>query len=51
MKDLNYKIKCIRMDERTWEKLKGKRKESGLSWNLFLLKLVEKNKKFSTDKI
>lgn len=42
MKDLEYKIKCIRMDERTWEKLKEKRMQSGKSWNLFLVELLKK---------
>ncbi len=41
-KDLEYKGKCIRMDERTWKKLKEKRIRSGLSWNKFLLDLIEK---------
>jgi hypothetical protein len=31
------------MDERTWKSLKEKRKQSNLSWNLFLLKLIEKH--------
>ena len=32
------------MDERTWEKLKEKRKKSGKSWNLYILSLIETNK-------
>lgn len=47
MKDIKYKIKGIRMNEKTWEKLKKERKRSKLSWNLFLvdmLKLYEKRK-------
>tara|TARA_R110000868_G_scaffold322442_1_gene583370 strand:+ start:275 stop:409 length:135 start_codon:yes stop_codon:yes gene_type:complete len=44
MRDIKYKIKGIRMDERTWDKLKDKRKRSGLSWNLFLVKLLENKK-------
>lgn len=44
MKDLEYKNKTIRMDERTWIKLKDKRKRSGLSWNRFLLKLLDNKK-------
>lgn len=32
------------MNEETWEKLKDKRKESGMSWNLFLLKLIKEKK-------
>ncbi len=42
MRDKQYKIKCIRMDEETWEKLKEKRKKSKLSWNLYLLELLNK---------
>lgn len=30
------------MDEETWEKLKEKRKKSKLSWNLYLIELVNK---------
>ena len=48
MKELHYKIKTIRMDERTWEKLKDKRKKSGNSWNLYILDLIEKKKQLST---
>lgn len=36
------------MDDKTWENLKKKRKQSQLSWNLFLLDLLtnyEKKKK------
>jgi hypothetical protein len=44
MRDIKYKIKGIRMNDETWNKLKDKRKKSGLSWNLFLLKLLEKQK-------
>jgi len=42
MKNLKYKGKCIKMDERTWKTLKEKRKKSGLSWNRFLLELIKK---------
>lgn len=42
MKDVKYKIKCIRMHEETWKKLKEKRQKSNLSWNRFLLKLLDK---------
>ena len=42
MRDIKYKIKGIRMNEETWLLLKDKRKKSGLSWNLFLLKLLTK---------
>ncbi len=31
------------MSEKTWQILKEKRKRSGLSWNLFLVKLLEKD--------
>lgn len=39
-KKIKYKGKCIKMDERTWEALKKKRKQSGLSWNRFLLEML-----------
>ena len=42
MRDLEYKIKTIRMSEETWENLKKKRKKSKLSWNLFLVELLKK---------
>ena len=42
MRELKYKNKTIKMDEKTWKSLKYKRKRSGLSWNLYLLKLIEK---------
>lgn len=44
-KDLKYKAKPIRMHEDTWEKLKKARKQSGDSWNIFLLKLIDKKHK------
>lgn len=44
MRDKHYKIKHIRMDEKTWEKLKEKRKGSKLSWNLFMVKLLDNKK-------
>lgn len=43
MRDKHYKIKCIRMNEETWEILKKERRKSKKSWNLFLLDLVKKN--------
>lgn len=44
MRDKHYKIKGIRMSEETWERLKIKRKKSKLSWNMFLVKLLENKK-------
>ena len=38
---IKYKAKCIRMDERTWQLLKEKRKKSGLSWNRYIYKLIK----------
>lgn len=43
MKDLKYKNKTIKMHEETWEKLKDKRKRSGLSWNRFIMELLKKH--------
>ncbi len=31
------------MNDKTWDKLKKERKRSNLSWNLFLVKLLEVN--------
>lgn len=39
---IKYKGKCIKMHEDTWKKLMLKRKKSGLSWNLYLLELMNK---------
>lgn len=48
-KDKNEKIKyevfSLRLDERTKKKLIEKRIISGLSWNRYLLKLLEDKKK------
>lgn len=41
-KTIKYKGKCIKMHEDTWTLLKKKRKQSGVSWNLFLVKLLQK---------
>lgn len=43
MKNIKYKVKHIRMNEKTWKSLKDKRERSGLSWNLFLLELLKKH--------
>lgn len=42
-KNLKYKGKCIKMSDETWELFKKKRKESGKSWNLFILETITKN--------
>jgi hypothetical protein len=34
-----YKTRHIRMSDEAWKKLKEKRRESGLSWNLFIKRL------------
>lgn len=39
---IKYKVFTIRLHEETKKKFIEKRKNSGLSWNLFLLKLLEK---------
>lgn len=44
MRDLEYKIKTIRMSEETWKRLREKRKKSKLSWNLYLVNLLEMSK-------
>lgn len=38
---IRYKTRPIRMHDKTWKTLKDKKIKSGLSWNLFLLKLLE----------
>lgn len=45
-KDLNYKGRCIKMHDDTWEILKRGREKSGLSWNLYILKLHGKSKPY-----
>lgn len=39
---ISYKVKRIRMDDRTWNELKKRKIRLGLSWNLFLLELLKK---------
>lgn len=41
MRDLHYKNRCLRVSDQTWKLLKEKRKKSGDSWNVFLLKLMK----------
>jgi hypothetical protein len=50
MRDLHYKNRVIRMDEKTWQRLKEKRKKSKLSWNLYLVNLLEMSKDKERDK-
>lgn len=46
----NYKVKGIRVDDETWEAFKKQREEMGLSWNLYLWKLMGKEKPYSKKK-
>ena len=41
MRDKHYKPKSLRLDDKIWEKLKSKQKKSGLSYNMFIKKLLE----------
>lgn len=41
---IKYTGKCIKMDDRTWELFKKKRKQSGLSWNRYIYRLLIKEK-------
>lgn len=41
MRDMHYKSRNIRMSDEVWEKLMFYRKDSGLSWNQFIKKLIE----------
>jgi len=45
MRDKHYKVRCIRINDETWNLLQNERKISGDSWNLFLLKAVLKKDK------
>ena len=38
---IKYKVFALRLHEETKKKLIDKQKRSGLSWNLFVLKLLE----------
>lgn len=40
---IRYITRPIRMSDRTWKSLKDKKIRSGLSWNLFIVKLLENN--------
>lgn len=37
-----YKVRHIRMSDETWKQLMEKRKKSGKSWNLYLMRLMDK---------
>ena len=39
---IEYQVFTLRLHEETKKKLITKRKRSGLSWNLFIVKLLEK---------
>ena len=40
---ITYKTRPIRLSDETWEKLKKQKIKYGKSWNLFIVKLLEKN--------
>lgn len=40
---IKYKVFTLRLHEETKKKFIEKQKRSGLSWNLFLLKLLKEN--------
>ncbi len=42
MRNQYYSNKTIRMADKTWERLKEKRKKSGKTWNLYLLDLLKR---------
>ena len=50
VKDIKYNPKSIKMHEDTWKLLKEERLKSGLTWNLFLLKLLGKEKVYAKHK-
>jgi predicted DNA-binding ribbon-helix-helix protein len=43
MKDKQYKVRHIRMDDPVWEELKEKRRQSKFSWNMFIKQLIKQN--------
>lgn len=45
MRDIQYKPRCIRVDDETWRMMQEERSESKESWNKYLLK-----KLFNRDK-
>jgi hypothetical protein len=42
LRDYMYKLRTLRASDEVWEELKRRRKESGLSWNLFIKSLINK---------
>lgn len=41
MKDIQYKIKCFRINEETYKQLKEMKKNKNLSWNLLFLRFIK----------
>ena len=39
----SYKIRSIRISDKTWELFKKKRWHSQKSWNIFIYELIKKN--------
>lgn len=42
---ISYKVRHIRMADKTWEEFKKKKALSGKSWNLYLTGLLEDKRK------
>jgi predicted HicB family RNase H-like nuclease len=40
---LRYEVFCLRISEQTKQRLKIKKQRSGLSWNKFIMSLLNKN--------
>jgi len=38
---LRYSVKALRVADEIWKELVALKKESGLSWNLFIKKLID----------
>ena len=51
MSNLHYTNKTIKMHPKTWELFKLERKKSGLSWNLYILKLLGVKNKLQRKKL
>lgn len=44
MRDKEYKVRVMRLDDKVWEELRKRWRDSELSWNLFIKELLEATK-------
>jgi predicted DNA-binding protein len=47
LEKIRYRSYSFRLNDKTWERLKEMKKESGKSWNLFIFLLVNLNEKYA----